>query len=277
VTPALIPVDGLEVVADGSVLRVTLQRPEKRNAMTLAMFDGVTAAVEHAAADDTIRVVAIRGAGDHFCSGAQVGVPDRAGEADSDEQPAKPRTGHLQRSLHASPHRMIRTLFETDVPIVTGVRGYAAGIGNALALSGDCVVAARSAKFWVPFVTRGFTPDSGTTFLLPRLIGVARAKEMILRGKPIDGERAAEWGLINEVVDDDDLDDAVEAVVQEFAGAATVSIGLAKQLMYRNLTGDLNGALEQEALAEELAVRSDDFKEGMRAFAQRRDPDYQGR
>jgi 2-(1,2-epoxy-1,2-dihydrophenyl)acetyl-CoA isomerase len=100
---------------------------------------------------------------------------------------------------------------------------------------------------------------------------------MILRGKQVDGERAAQWGMINEVVDDDALDDAVEAVVQEFASAATVSVGLAKQLMFRNLSGDLNGALEQEGLAEELAVRSDDFKEGMRAFVQRRDPDYQGR
>jgi len=268
--------DGLDVVADGAVLRVTLQRPEKRNAMTSAMFDGVADAIDLAVADDAIRVVVIRGAGDHFCSGAQVGTPERA-NGPGDEKPPRPRTGHLQRTLHASPHRMIRTLFEAEVPIVTGVQGYAAGIGNSLALSGDHVVATRSATFWVPFVARGFTPDSGSTYLLPRLIGIARAKEMILRGKQVDGERAAQWGMINEVVDDDALDDAVEAVVQEFASAATVSVGLAKQLMFRNLSGDLNGALEQEGLAEELAVRSDDFKEGMRAFVQRRDPDYQGR
>ncbi len=172
---------------------------------------------------------------------------------------------------------MIRTLFEAEIPIVTGVQGYAAGIGNALALAGDHVVAARSAQFWVPFVARGFTPDSGTTFLLPRLIGVARAKEMILRGKRVDGATAAEWGLVSQVVDDDALDDAVEEVVAEFARAATVAVGLAKQLVYRNLTADLEEALEREGMAEELAVRSDDFKEGMRAFVQRRDPDYSGR
>jgi len=126
-------------------------------------------------------------------------------------------------------------------------------------------------------VSRGFTPDSGTTFVLPRLIGVARAKEMILRGRRVDGVLAAEWGLVSQVVDDDALDDAVEAVVQEFAHAPTVAVGLAKQLLFRGQTGDLNDALEREALTEELAVRSDDFKEGMRAFAQRRDPDYQGR
>jgi 2-(1,2-epoxy-1,2-dihydrophenyl)acetyl-CoA isomerase len=266
--------DGIDVVDDGAVRRVTLDRPDKRNAMTIAMFDGVTRAVEGAVADDALRVVVLRGRGDHFCSGAEIGT---AGAAEGDERPAKPRTGHLQRNLRASPHRMIRTLYEADIPIVTGVQGYAAGIGNALALAGDHVVATRSAQFWVPFVSRGFTPDSGTTYLLPRLIGLARAKEMILRGKRIDGARAAEWGLVSQVVDDDALDDAVEAVVQEFAHAPTVAVGLAKQLVFRAQSGDLNDALEREALTEELAVRSDDFKEGMRAFAQRRDPDYQGR
>ena len=264
------------VVDDGAVRRITLTRADKRNAMTVAMFDTVADAVEGAVADDAVRVVVIRGDGNHFCSGAEIGTGGARDEA-TGERPPKPRTGHLQRSLRASPHRMIRTLFEAEIPIVTGVQGYAAGIGNALALSGDHVVAARSARFWVPFVARGFTPDSGSTFLLPRLIGVARAKEMILRGKQVGGALAAEWGLVSQVVDDDALDDAVESVVQEFAHGPTVAISLAKQLVYRNLTGDLADALEREGLTEELAVRSDDFKEGMRAFAQRRDPDYSGR
>jgi 2-(1,2-epoxy-1,2-dihydrophenyl)acetyl-CoA isomerase len=263
----------VEVVDDGPVRRITLDRADKRNAMTIAMFDAVTGAIVGAVADDAVRVVVIRGRGDHFCSGAEIGT----GSSDQSEAPTKPRTGHLQRNLRASPHRMVRTLFEVEIPIVTGVQGYAAGIGTALALAGDHVVAARSARFWVPFVARGFTPDSGTTFLLPRLIGVARAKEMILRGRKVDGALAAEWGLVSDVVDDDALDDAVEAVVQEFARAPTVAVSLAKQLVFRGLTGDLNDALEREALTEELAVRSDDFKEGMRAFVQRRAPDYTGR
>jgi 2-(1,2-epoxy-1,2-dihydrophenyl)acetyl-CoA isomerase len=265
---------GVEVVDDGPVRRVTLDRPEKRNAMTIAMFDAVTDAVEGAVADDVVRVVVLRGRGDHFCAGAEIGTGERA---DGDEKPARPRTGHLQRNLRASPHRMIRTLFEAEIPIVTGVQGYAAGIGNALALTGDHVIAARSAQFWVPFVARGFTPDSGTTFLLPRLIGVARAKEMILRGTRVDGTLAADWGLVSQVVDDGALDAAVEDVVQEFARAPTVALSLAKQLVRRGLTSDLADALEREALTEELAVRSDDFKEGMRAFAQHREPDYRGR
>ncbi len=269
-------VPGLDVVDDGPIRRLTLNRPKKRNAMTIAMFDGLTRVVEDAVLRDETRVIVLRGAGEHFCSGVELEAP-AAGDGPSTDRPPKPRTGHLQRTFRYSAHRMVRTLFEAEVPIVTGVRGWAAGIGNVIALSGDHVVAGRSAKFWVPFVTRGFTPDSGTTFLLPRLVGVARAKEMILRGKPVDGERAVDWGLVNEVVDDEDVDAAVEEVAQEFARAATLAVGLAKQLVYRNLGSDLAGALEQEALTEELAVRSEDFKEGMRAFAQRRDPDYQGR
>jgi 2-(1,2-epoxy-1,2-dihydrophenyl)acetyl-CoA isomerase len=266
----------VEVRDDDGIRRITLDRPDKRNAMTIAMFDAVADAVDDAVADDAVRVVVLRGRGDHFCAGAEIGGADARG-ADGEPAPARPRTGHLQRNLRASPHRMIRALYEAEIPIVSGVQGYAAGIGMALALAGDHVVAARSARFWVPFVARGFTPDSATTFLLPHLVGVVRAKQMILRGERIDGARAAEWGLVSEVVDDDGLDDAVEVVAREFATGPTVALGLARQLVHRNLTADLAEALEREAITEELAVRSDDFKEGMRAFVDRRDPDYTGR
>jgi 2-(1,2-epoxy-1,2-dihydrophenyl)acetyl-CoA isomerase len=267
--------DGVEIRDDGPIRRITLDRADKRNAMTITMFDEVADAVDAAVADDSIRVIVLRGRGEHFCSGAEIGTGNARG--DDEPAPTRPRTGHLQRSLRASPHRMVRSLFEAEIPIVSGVQGYAAGIGLALALAGDHVVAARSARFWVPFVQRGFTPDSATTFLLPRLVGVARAKQMILRGERVDGATAADWGLVSEVVDDDKLDDAVETVAREFAAGPTVALGLARQLVHRNLTSDLAEALEREALTEELAVRSDDFKEGMRAFAQRRDPDYSGR
>jgi 2-(1,2-epoxy-1,2-dihydrophenyl)acetyl-CoA isomerase len=171
---------------------------------------------------------------------------------------------------------MILALDAVQLPVVAGVRGWAAGIGNTLALSADVVIATPSAQFWVPFVTRGFTPDSGTTYLLPHLVGLARAKEMVLRGKPIGGEQAAQWGLVSSVVPEDELDDAVAAVTEEFATAATVAVGLAKTLLHRNLEVSLAGALQNEGMYEEVAIRSDDFKEGMRAFAQRRAPDYRG-
>jgi 2-(1,2-epoxy-1,2-dihydrophenyl)acetyl-CoA isomerase len=265
----------VDVRDDGAIRRITLDFPDKRNAMTTEMFDAVADAVDAAVVDDAIRVVVLRGRGDHFCAGAEIGAV--GARSDDEPSPVRPRTGHLQRALRSSPHRMVRALFEAEVPIVTAVQGYAAGVGVALALAGDHVVATRSACFWVPFVERGFTPDSATTFLLPRLVGVMRAKQMIMRGARIDGVTAAEWGLVSQVVADDALDDAVETVAREFAAGPTVALGLARQLVHRNLTSTLAEALEGEALTEELAVRSNDFKEGMRAFVERRDPDYTGR
>jgi 2-(1,2-epoxy-1,2-dihydrophenyl)acetyl-CoA isomerase len=264
----------LLVTRDGGILRITLNRPDRRNALTAAMVDTVAETLEAADLDDATRVVLLRGAGADFCSGFDIGGPGGPGGGGGR---SKPRAGHMQRGLHANAHRLVRTLSEVQLPIVAAVRGWAAGFGNALALSADVVVATPDAQFWVPFVPRGFTPDSATTYLLPRLVGLPRAKEMVLRGKPIDGTTAAAWGLISECVADDELDAAAEAVVAEFAAAATVSVGLAKRLLHQNLGVDIGAALHNEAMAEELALRSDDFKEGMRAFAERRPPDYTGR
>ncbi len=262
---------------EGAVLTITLNRPERRNALTGAMIGTIISAVEEAGTDDRVRAIVLRANGPDFCSGIDLVQANRRDRHDGDGPPPRPRTGHLQRSLLVGAHRMVQVLDSVQLPVVAGVRGYAAGVGNVLALSADVVVAAPSARFWVPFVTKGFTPDSGTTWLLPRLVGLSRAKEMVLRGRPIDGERAAAWGLVSECVPEDDLDAAVDAVVAEMAAAATVSLGLAKTLLHRNLEIGLTTALQNEAVYEELAVRSDDFKEGMRAFAEKRDPSYTGR
>jgi 2-(1,2-epoxy-1,2-dihydrophenyl)acetyl-CoA isomerase len=217
-------------------------------------------------------VVLITAKGDDFCAGMDLVQSNDTGGA-----PVKPRIGHLQRRMQVGSHDMILELDAVQLPVVASVRGWAAGVGNMLALSADVVIATPSTKFWVPFVTKGFSPDSGNTWLLPRLVGLARAKEMVLRGEPIDGTRAAEWGLISRCVAEDELDTTVAEVVNGFAKAATVSVGLAKTLMHNNLGADLRTALHNEAIHEELAIRSDDFKEGMRSFAQRRPPDYTGR
>jgi len=266
--------DELLIESAGGVLRITLNRPDRRNAMTGTMMTSIADAIEAADLDDTTRVIVLRGAGDHFCSGADIGGPGGPGGAG---ERSRPRTGHMQRGLHVSAHRLMRVLYEAQLPVVAGVQGWAAGLGNSLALSADVVVAATDARFWVPFVSRGFTPDSATTYLLPRLVGLPRAKEMILRSKPVDATTAAAWGLVSQCVADEELDAAVEAVATEFAAAATVSVGLAKRLLHQNLEVDIAAALHNEAMAEELALRSDDFKEGMRAFAEGRPPDYAGR
>jgi 2-(1,2-epoxy-1,2-dihydrophenyl)acetyl-CoA isomerase len=261
----------------GAMLSITLNRPERKNALSLEMVAAIADAVESAGADDVIRVIVLRAAGDDFCAGFDLGLSSGRDRRPSPEsgQP-RPRTGHLQRGFQAGAHRMIEVFDRVQLPVVSGVRGWAAGIGNMLALSADVVIAAPSAKFWVPFVLKGFTPDSGNTWLLPRLVGLARAKEMVLRGMPVSGEKAAAWGLVSECVGEEELDAAVTAVAEELAAAATVSVGLAKILLHRNLEVTLATALQNEAVYEELAVRSDDFKEGMRSFVERRPPEYTG-
>ena len=269
-TPA--PEPDLVVTNVDGVMTIMLNRPRRKNALSVSMVHGITAAVETAAHDDSVRVIVIRAAGDDFCTGIDLvesNRPDRAG--------GRPRAGHMQRGFNYGAHRMIRALDIVQIPVVTVVRGWAAGIGNALALNADVVIADTSAKFWVPMVPRGFTPDSGNTWLLPRLVGVARAKQMLLRGKPVDGTTAERWWLIAECVAPDELDAAASAVVDELRHAATLAFGLTKTLIHRNLEVDYASALQNEGIYEELAIRTDDFKEGIRSFSEKRPPDYQGR
>lgn len=271
----------LLVQRKGPVLTLTLNRPERKNALSHEMVVMMADEVIAAGADDVTRVVVIRAQGADFCSGMDLAQSNqRHRDADpgaAQAPPAKPRIGHLQRSFQVGPHRLIAAMEQAQVPIIAGVRGWAAGIGNALALSADFVIAGSSAKFWVPFVTKGFTPDSGNSWILPRLVGLPRAKEMVMRGRPIDGQTAASWGLISQCVGDDELDSAVDDLAAELARMATASVGFAKMLLHRNLEVSLYSALQIEGITEEVAVRSDDFKEGMRAFAEKRDPSYTGR
>lgn len=271
------PGEALLVQRQNGVMSIVLNRPERKNALNRSMVAGIADAVIEASADDVTRVVVITANGSDFCSGVDLVESNRPGRGTSEgEERRKPRTGHLQRGFHTGAHAMIQAVSAAQVPVVSGVQGWAAGIGNALALSADVTIAADTAKFWVPFVTKGFTPDSGNTWILPRLIGLARAKEMILRGKPVEGPKAAEWGLVSRCVPADQLGQAVREVALEFAGMATVSIGLAKALVHTNLESSFAVGLQNEGIYEELAVRSDDFKEGVNAFMQKRSPEFTG-
>ncbi|MCU1367291.1 MAG: Enoyl-CoA hydratase [Ilumatobacteraceae bacterium] len=258
----------IRAVHAGSTLTITIDHPERRNALSIEMIATMIDHLDAAVFDDDVRVVVLRSEGADFSTGADLGESNRSKE--------RPRPGNLQRRMQHSAHRLIRTLHELQLPVVAAVSGWAAGLGNALALSADVVVADETATFWVPYVGKGFTPDSANSYLLPRLVGLARAKEMILRSKPISADIALEWGMISRVVPVGELAAAVDEVAAEFAAAATLSVGLAKMLIHRNLETDLTDALQNESIYEELAVRSDDFKEGMRAFAQKRPPDYTG-
>lgn len=267
-----VPPDGLVVARDGAVLRLTLDRPARRNALTDDIVHAVTDVVEAAGNDDTVRVIAIGATGEHFCSGFDLSL-----RAAPDPGAPRPRLGATQRQLRGHVHRLIPTLLETQTPIVAAVRGYAIGLGLHLALACDFAIVADDARLRAPFTAIGFTPDSGGSWLIPRLVGVARAKEMLMLAREVPGAQAAQWGLVHRAVPADALDAEAEVLVQELAGAATVAVGLTKLLVQRALTVDLEHHLADEAFAMELSSRTDDFKEPARAKQAGRALRFEGR
>jgi 2-(1,2-epoxy-1,2-dihydrophenyl)acetyl-CoA isomerase len=261
---------GIGVRADGAVLRLRIERPERRNALTREMLAELIARIENAPDDPALRVILLSGEGENFCAGMDLMRVNAESES-------KPRAGDIQRRLPRGANRLIQAMLGVQLPIVCAVRGWASGLGCHLALASDFVVAARSARFVEPFVQRGFTPDSGATYLLHRLVGLTRAKQMLLLGQEVGGEDAERWGLVHRVVDDADLETETEALVEQLASSATIALGLTKWLMHRSLDVDLADALSNEAFALELSARSRDFKEGIAAFSEKRPPRYEGR
>jgi len=252
------------------VLRLTLDRTEKRNALDDTMIAALIDHLGHAQDDEGVRAIVLTGSGEHFCSGF-----DLIGR--NEPRDSKPRAGAIQRRLPAQAHALLPLLLTTQVPVVSVVRGWAAGIGFHLALASDFGVASRDARFWEPFTARGFTPDSGGTWLLPRLIGIARAKELLMLGREVSGEEAAEWGLIHRAVGDAEVDVTADELVDQLANAPTVALGLTKWLVQAGAGLSLEQHLANEAFALELSSRSDDFKEGMVAMREKRDPRFTGR
>jgi 2-(1,2-epoxy-1,2-dihydrophenyl)acetyl-CoA isomerase len=260
----------LVVLRDDATLTLRLNRPDKRNAVDDEMMLGLIAAIEAAATDDSLRVIVLEGAGEHFCGGADI-VARNA----SDER--KPRAGSIQRRLPTQAHRLITLLREVQVPVVCKVQGWAAGIGFQIALAADVTLAADDARFWEPFGERGFTPDSGATWMLPRRVGEVRARELLLLGRALSGAEAADWGAIHRAVPASELDAVVAAVVEQLANGPTVALGLTKWLLHAGAAADLPAQLANEAFALELSSRTIDFREGLAAFREKRAPGFEGR
>ena len=177
----------LEITHDGGVLRLHLNRPDKRNALNDSMVAAMIDAIEAAGRDEAVRVIVISGAGDHFCSGFDI-VSRNAGDG------ARPRVGSIQRRLPSQAHRLVPLILTTQTPVVCRVQGWCAGIGLNLALAADFAVATDDARFWMPFVDRGFTADSGATWLLPRRIGEVPCARDAAAGAGRRGEGGGELG-----------------------------------------------------------------------------------
>lgn len=265
------PTDGLRVETDGAVLRLTLDRPDKRNAIDDAMMAGLIDAIDAAGRDEQIRTILLTGAGDHFCGGADIVARNRGGDG------RRPRVGSIQRRVPALAHRLIPLMLSVQTPIVCAVQGWAAGIGFQLALASDFAVVADDARLWEPFVERGFTPDSGASWLLPRLVGVVRARELLLLGRKLTGAEAADWGLVHAAVPADSVAAAADDLVARLAAGPTVALGLTSWLLHAGADATLDEQLRNEAFALELSSRSEDFREGFTAFREKRPPRFEGR
>jgi 2-(1,2-epoxy-1,2-dihydrophenyl)acetyl-CoA isomerase len=263
------PPPGLLVERDDAVLRLRLDRPDRRNAITDAMVYALIDTIEVAGSDEAVRVIALSGTGEHFCSGFDLG---QRGEAEE-----KPRVGATQRRMRWQVNRLIPTMLETQTPIVASARGWVIGLGLHLVLASDFAVVADDARLRAPFASMGFTPDSGGSWLIPRLAGVAHAKEMLMLGREVSGAQAAEWGMVHRAVAAGDVDMVAGELVDELASAATVAAGLSKLLIHRGLGADLERHLADEALAIELSSRSEDFHEHARARREQRNPKFEGR
>ncbi|MGB6511527.1 MAG: enoyl-CoA hydratase-related protein [Mycobacterium sp.] len=255
---------------DGAVLRLTLDRPSRRNSLSHNMIETLVAALTDAATDDSLRAIHIQGAGDDFCSGADWVATGSGGDQ-------RPRTGDIVRRIPHTAHRVIELVHGIHLPVVCSVRGFAVGLGCNLALAADFTVAGTDAVFWEPFTTRGFSPDSGATWLLPRLIGLARAKQMLLLGDKVSATDAADWGLIHRAVRPTELDNVTEELLTRLAAGPTVALGLAKQAIHYGQHATLSQSMTQELFDLELSCRTRDFKEGLAAFRERRPPQFDGR
>ncbi|MBW3665699.1 MAG: enoyl-CoA hydratase/isomerase family protein [Actinobacteria bacterium] len=260
-------------VAEG-IARITIDRPETRNALTWRMRDRLGDLLRDASADVGVRAVVLSGAGGTFCAGADLRVPQPPAPRPDDAPDRAP--GEVTRLLQRGWQRLITSVLDCDVPVVASVEGVAAGGGVPLALACDVVLAASDARFVLSFVQRGIVPDAGSAYLLARLVGPLRAKELLMLGDPLEAPRAAELGLVTRAVPAEALRAAVDDVTSRLASGPTVALAQTKRLINRALDVDRATALLEEATAQELVQSSRDAQEGVRAFVERRDPDFRG-
>jgi 2-(1,2-epoxy-1,2-dihydrophenyl)acetyl-CoA isomerase len=259
-------------VTDAGIGRIVLDRPQAKNALTPEMRDGIVDAVRDFRRDDNVRAVLIVSEGDAFCAGMDLSASTVA-------QAGKP--GFSPRStaeaLRAGVQRFIRELWELDKPTIAAVNGAAVGPGAHLALACDFVFVGPSSKFMWSFHRWGLVADAGGAYLLPRLVGLPRAKAMVMLGEGTSGADAVALGLAYRCVDDDaQLRDEAEALAARLAAGPTRSLGLSKRLLNATFETDLPTALELEAAYQALATTSPDVVEGMAAFREKRDARFTG-
>jgi enoyl-CoA hydratase len=252
----------LRSVREGGVLTLTLDRPDRLNALSDVLADALADALEHATSYDDVRVVVLRGAGRAFCAGADISAD--GGQADLDV-----------RALDRA-NRIVRAVTRLDRPVVAAVHGPAAGVGCSIALAADLCVASESASFLLAFARIGLMPDGGSTASVAASVGRARAMRMALLGEPLTGREAHRAGLVSHLADDDAFETVLADVVGRLAAGPPLAQAATKRAVNAAAFAGLDDALERERTGQTILLRTRDASEGMGAFAQRRTPIFEG-
>jgi 2-(1,2-epoxy-1,2-dihydrophenyl)acetyl-CoA isomerase len=267
--------EGLLVARDGGVLTLTLSRPDVHNALDWRTREALVEQLEAASADLAVRAVVLTGAGDRaFCTGADLRVPLPAPEK-PDGAPSRAQ-GEVARGIATGWQRVITAVLDCEKPVVAAVNGTAAGAGMHLALACDVVVMSETAKLVPVFVRRGIAPDAAGAYLLTRLVGPQRAKQIYLFGDDIPAQRADEWGLVITLTAPAETLEVAQAVAGRLAAGPTRTLAITKRLVNRAMDLDRDSALNEEALAQELVMTTEDAQEGVQAFIERRDTNFKG-
>ena len=247
------------------ISNITLNRPEVYNALNDEITFELQSALKEAAKDEEVRVVVLTGAGKAFCAGQDLKASAAAGKRS------------FKESLHKRYNPIIRAIRALPKPVICRLNGVAAGAGCSLALACDMIIASEEATLIEVFVNIGLVPDSGSTFFLPRLVGMAKAFELCAMGTKVKAEEAVKLGLITRVVPHTQLDDTVKHYTDHFANAPTKSIGLIKKMLNRSAHASLDEMLDYEAYCQEIAGASADYREGVAAFLEKRKPRFTGK
>lgn len=249
---------------ENGVATVTIDRPERKNAFTIAMRIEFSEHLEKIALDPDVRAVVITSAGDSFCSGMDV-----------TEMGGNDVTGVRYRLQLL--HRMARAIAKLDKPVIAAVKGVAVGAGWSLVLGCDVVIAGASARFAQVFKNVGLAPDAGSVYYLSRLIGPARAKDLVFSGRWVRADEAMQLGLVNKVVPDSDVASAAQELAREYAGSAALALGFAKRMFEVAATSNLDQFLDYEMQAQAVLSQSHDHREGADSFKQKRKAEFKGR
>jgi 2-(1,2-epoxy-1,2-dihydrophenyl)acetyl-CoA isomerase len=251
----------------GSVATITLDRPEAANSLNLTMGNDLLAVANACASDSSIRAVILTAQGRMFCAGGDV-----AGFSGADN------AGELLRAITSGLHGAIARFQRMDAPLIVAVNGIAAGAGMSIALTGDFVIAAASAKFTMAYTAIGLSPDGSSTFFLPRLVGPLKAKELMMNNDVLSADDALSLGLVSDIVPDEELESAANALAEKLAAGPTKAYGELKRLVADSFNSSLDAQMERETRAiSDLANFTEDARHGIAAFLAKEKVEFKGR